>query len=95
MLPEIKTLWIGGDLSRLERVCLASFIAHGHKVTLYTYGDVGNIPKGVVLEDANKIIDSSKVFNTERQQEMEKEVMQDLLIIFVIKCYMKMKILIG
>ncbi|EJB1795587.1 TPA: hypothetical protein ACPVX8_002903 [Vibrio parahaemolyticus] len=62
MLPEIKTLWIGGDLSRLERVCLASFIANGHKVTLYTYGDVGNIPKGVDIDDANKILDESKVF---------------------------------
>ena len=51
MLAEIRSLWIGGALSRLERVCLTSFLRAGHKVYLYTYDEVLNIPEGVeVLE---------------------------------------------
>jgi len=62
MLPLIKTLWIGGDLSRLEHICLASFIVQGHKVQLYTYGDVGNVPDHVEILDANIILPESKIF---------------------------------
>jgi len=52
MLAEIRSLWIGGALSRLERVCLTSFLRAGHKVYLYTYDEVSNIPDGV---DAPKV----------------------------------------
>lgn len=62
MLAEIKTLWIGGMLSRLERVCLNSFVRAGHKVFLYTYDEVLNIPPGVEVLDANSILSKDKVF---------------------------------
>lgn len=62
MLPTIKSLWIGGDLSRLERVCLASFLAQGHKVQLYVYDEVGNVPNGVELKDANSILGREHIF---------------------------------
>lgn len=54
-LPEICALWIGGQLSYMEQLCLQSFLDHGHKVTLYTYEGVKRIPDGVDLEDANNI----------------------------------------
>ncbi|GAW96960.1 hypothetical protein MTCD1_02583 [Colwellia marinimaniae] len=41
MLAEIRSLWIGGALSRLERVCLNSFLRAGHKVFLYTVSTRG------------------------------------------------------
>lgn len=62
MLPLIKTLWIGGDLSRLEFICLNSFLVHGHRVILYTYGDVGNVPDGVEIHDANTVLSEDKIF---------------------------------
>lgn len=54
-LPEICALWIGGQLSYMERLCLQSFLDHGHKVTLYTYEGVKRVPDGVELADANDV----------------------------------------
>lgn len=62
MLADIRSLWIGGTLSRLERVCLNSFLRAGHRVFLYTYGDVLNIPEGVEVLDANLILPKEKIF---------------------------------
>lgn len=59
---RIQTLWIGDALSRLERVCLASFVHHGHPVELYTYGEIRGVPPGVRIRDANEIVPSDKVF---------------------------------
>ncbi|WP_318522649.1 hypothetical protein [Photobacterium leiognathi] len=61
-LAKIRTLWIGSDLSRLEYICLNSFIKQGHEVYLYTYEDVKNIPPLVKVVDANKIISKEKIF---------------------------------
>lgn len=54
-LPEIATLWIGGRLSWLEQLCLKSFADAGHKITLYSYSPIDNIPPGVLAGDANDI----------------------------------------
>lgn len=59
---RIQTLWIGERLSRLERLCLASFVHHGHPVDLYTYGEISGVPPGVCLKDANEIIPQDQVF---------------------------------
>lgn len=53
---RIGALWIGGDLSFLEQLCLQSFIDAGHHVVLYTYSGVTNAPPGVELADAAQIL---------------------------------------
>lgn len=53
---HIGALWIGGDLPRHSAACLASFVRHGHPVTLYSYGRIGDVPAGVAVEDANAIL---------------------------------------
>ena len=58
----IQSLWIGGNLSTMEQLSAKSFIKKGHEYHLYTYGDVGNIPSGVVVRDANEILDQSEIF---------------------------------
>lgn len=55
-------LWVGSDLSPLENVCLKSFVAVGYETHLYTYGNVGNIPAGVIVKNAAEIIPESEVF---------------------------------
>jgi hypothetical protein len=57
MTPEyqIGALWMGGNLSFLEQLCLISFRDAGHHVKLYTYEEVGNIPDGIEIADANTI----------------------------------------
>jgi hypothetical protein len=56
---QIAALWIGGDLSYLEQLCLKSFVDAGHHVRLYRYEPVGNAPEGIELADANDILGRS------------------------------------
>ena len=49
-----------GSLSRLEWVCLNSFIKNGFLVDLYTCGPM-NVPEGVRLKDAGEFIDCSNI----------------------------------
>jgi hypothetical protein len=55
-LFPIATLWIEGHLGPIERLCLASFVAHGHQVTLFAYGDITGLPPGVIQVDARTIL---------------------------------------
>ena len=32
----VQMLWVGGQLTTLERLSLTSWLAHGHEVHLYT-----------------------------------------------------------
>jgi hypothetical protein len=61
----VQSLWLG-TLSTLERLSMASFLAHGHAYHLYTYDLVPNVPPGVVLKDANEIIPGSWIFRDDR-----------------------------
>lgn len=61
MKAIINTLWIG-KLTRLEKVCLSSFLFHGHQVNVYSYEDLKGLPEGVNQKDANEIIPESEVF---------------------------------
>lgn len=54
-LPEVASLWIGGRLSWFEQLCLVSFARAGHRVTLYSYAPVANLPEGVEPGDAASI----------------------------------------
>lgn len=58
---QIGALWIGGDLSFLEQLCLKSFVDVGHHVTLYSYEPIGNAPAGVELADAALILPRSEI----------------------------------
>lgn len=55
-LPPIQMLWLGGPLSTLERLSLASFLHNGHAVHLYAYDDIADVPEGTMLMDAGEII---------------------------------------
>jgi glycosyl transferase-like sugar-binding protein len=52
----IQGLWCGTPLSNLERLCMKSFMANGHKFHLYAYDELQGIPEGVVVLDANEIV---------------------------------------
>jgi len=53
---EIGTLWIGPELSWLERLSIASFQDKGHAVTVFHAGDaVPEVPEGVTLTPAEDI----------------------------------------
>lgn len=58
----IQSLWIGGDLSVMERLSINSFLKNGYEYRLYTYGQVDKVPYGVKLYDANEIIPEKDIF---------------------------------
>jgi hypothetical protein len=61
-LPLIQGLWIGGELSVMEQLCIASFLYHGHEFHLYVYDEVRNVPAGAVIKDANAIVPRERIF---------------------------------
>ncbi|WP_322888977.1 MULTISPECIES: hypothetical protein [unclassified Yoonia] len=60
-LKGIGTLWVEGPLSFLEQMCLLSFVAQGHKVTLFHYGEIANVPQDIEVIDAREIHDPAKI----------------------------------
>src|SRR5262245_34843930 len=62
MRDIIQGLWIGPELSTMEQLSIASFLANGHSYHLYCYGGVKNIPHGAVVKDASEILPSSAIF---------------------------------
>tara|TARA_B100001123_G_C15302490_1_gene1021526 strand:+ start:1074 stop:1847 length:774 start_codon:yes stop_codon:yes gene_type:complete len=58
----IKSLWIGYELSNMEKLCIKSFLDNGHEFHLYTYQDVMGIPEGTVIKDGNEILSEDKLF---------------------------------
>ena len=62
MSDIVQSLWIGGDLSDMERLSIKSFLKYGHPYHLYTYHPVGGVPPGVVVKDANEIINAVDIF---------------------------------
>lgn len=61
-LPEIASLWIGGNLSWVEQLCLKSFADHGHHITLYSYQPIDNLPAGVHAGDAAEIFPAEPMY---------------------------------
>jgi hypothetical protein len=57
-LTMVSFFW--GSLSRLEWICLNSFVQHGFDVHLYTCEKM-RVPVGVELKDAGKFIDCSDI----------------------------------
>lgn len=60
-LKGIGTLWVEGPLSFLEQMCLLSFVDQGHKVTLFHYGEIANVPQDIEVIDAREIHDPSTI----------------------------------
>lgn len=59
---EIQTLWVGNKLSKMELLSLKSFRFNFNEIHLYLYEDLQDLPNGVTIHDANKIIPAEKIF---------------------------------
>ena len=58
----VQGLWIGSNLELMEQLSIKSFLANGHHYHLYVYEPVKNVPKGVMVQDANAVIPSREIF---------------------------------
>jgi hypothetical protein len=56
--PEIATFW-HGPLDALRRLCLKSQVAAGHKVTVYSFEPLAQLPDGVGNAEAEAILPHS------------------------------------
>jgi hypothetical protein len=54
--------WAYGPFSKLELICVNSFIRHGYGLNIWTYRGLTNAPQGAALRDARKILPESRVF---------------------------------
>lgn len=61
----IQSLWIGGQLSKVEQLCIQSFIDNGHEFHLYVYEEITNAPKYTQIFDARTIIAEDAIFRFE------------------------------
>lgn len=64
-MAEFGTFWVGRPLSKIEQTCLASFVHHKHKITLFVYDKNLVAPDGVNKSDANEIIPKDKIFKVD------------------------------
>lgn len=59
---QFHSLWIGAKLGETELLTLKSFLEKGHRINLWTYNEIKNVPEGILLRNANDIIPESSVF---------------------------------
>lgn len=62
MTHIFQSLWLGSSISPYEKLCLKSFLDHGHAFRLYTYEPDIEVPKGVEIRDAEAILSRSEYF---------------------------------
>src|ERR1700732_807798 len=55
MRPDVVTFW-HGPLDELRRTCLRSQVAAGHKVTVYSFEPIAQLPDGVGNAEAEAIL---------------------------------------
>lgn len=58
-LPDVCMFWHGPALSRIERLCMTSFVANGHAVRLHAYEPPIGVPAGVDVVDASTVLPRS------------------------------------
>ena len=58
----IQSLWIGKELSKMEQLCIKSFLKNGHEFHLYTYDTINNVPEGTVIKNGSDILPKNMIF---------------------------------
>ncbi|HKU13767.1 MAG TPA: glycosyltransferase [Steroidobacteraceae bacterium] len=61
-LAGVHMFWHGPPLSRIERLCMSSFVANGHTVQLHVYEEPQHVPAGVTLCDASQVLPRDALF---------------------------------
>lgn len=61
-MATVSSLWLGGPLGYIQRLCLTSFVYYGHDITLYVYDMDLEVPEGVKKADASTIVPNDNIF---------------------------------
>ncbi len=64
-LPVLNSLWVGKELSYLERLSLQSAMHHGHKFRVFSYApnELRGVPPGVEVRDASEVMPREKLIS--------------------------------
>jgi len=65
---ELNSLWIGPRLPPVQQLCLASAVATGCKVRLFTYDKVEGIPKGIEIANGREVLGLEKMIRHRQSQ---------------------------
>ncbi len=60
-LPTANAIWIGPKLGPIHAACLRSFVRAGHRVVLHSYDPPSDVPSGIELADARKLMPESRI----------------------------------
>ena|ERR1700754_2025416 len=60
--PVVNSLWIDPVMGEMQLMCLRSFLEKGMSFHLYTYNHIQHLPEGIVIKDANTILDKKEIF---------------------------------
>ena len=55
-------MWIGSQLSKLEKLTIKSYLANGYDFTLYAYDKDLQVPNGAQVKDAREILGEEKIY---------------------------------
>ena len=61
-MDTINAIWIGPILGSVHAACLRSFLRHGHEVVLHTFEAPQDLPAGVKLFDAERLMKRAEIF---------------------------------
>jgi hypothetical protein len=61
-LAIVNAIWIGPELGVVHVACLKSFLRHGHQVVLHCYEKPKDVPDGVELADASRLLPIKRIF---------------------------------
>ena len=56
------SLWVGEELPPMSRLCIKSFLDHGHSFQLFCYKRYEDMPPGVKVRDAREILPEEDIF---------------------------------
>ncbi|TAN65535.1 MAG: tetratricopeptide repeat protein [Methylobacter sp.] len=57
----VRMFWHGSMLSAYETLSITSFLKQGHRVEVFSYGEL-NLPAGAVLVDAGSVLPANEIF---------------------------------
>lgn len=61
-MAKVSSLWLGGPLGYVQKLCLTSFVYYKHDITLYVYDMDLEVPEGVKKADASTIVGNDDIF---------------------------------
>ncbi|MFN3746760.1 MAG: hypothetical protein ACK4TL_18825 [Hyphomicrobiaceae bacterium] len=60
MVSKFFSFWTGSPLGYIERLCIASVLAAGHQLDVYSYETDIKVPTGAAIRDANEILPQNR-----------------------------------